>query len=57
MQGLYDLKTERFVHFSHSAFVRNDLRLAAGVLKITWVVRLGKIGNLTTDEKNEQEQN
>src|SRR4051794_12923626 len=32
VQGLYDLKHERFVHFSHGAFVRNDLSLADEVL-------------------------
>jgi hypothetical protein len=32
LQGLYDLKHERFIHFSHSAFTRNDLALAHEVL-------------------------
>ncbi len=33
VQGLYDLTHECFIHFSHSAFVRNDLTLAAEVLR------------------------
>lgn len=33
VQGFYDLKHERFIHFSHSAFVRNDLTLAGEVLR------------------------
>jgi Transposase DDE domain len=33
VQGCYDLKHEQFIHFSHSAFTRNDLSLAAGVLR------------------------
>jgi hypothetical protein len=32
VQGHYDLKHERFIHFSHSAFTRNDLKLAGQVL-------------------------
>lgn len=32
VQGLYELKTQRFVHFSHSAFVRNDLTAAPDIL-------------------------
>jgi Transposase DDE domain len=35
VQGCYDLKHERFVHFSHGAFTRNDQALAAEVLR--WV--------------------
>ena len=34
VQGFYDLKHERFIHFSHSAFVRNDLTLAGEVLHL-----------------------
>jgi hypothetical protein len=34
VQGYYDLKHERFIHFSHSAFVRNDLTLAGQVLRL-----------------------
>jgi hypothetical protein len=33
VQGLYDLKHECFVHFSHSAFVRNDLAVAGEALR------------------------
>jgi hypothetical protein len=33
LQGFYDLKHEQFIHFSHSAFTRNDLTLAAEVLR------------------------
>jgi len=34
VQGYYDLKHECFIHFSHSAFVRNDLTLAGEVLRL-----------------------
>jgi hypothetical protein len=32
VQGYYDLKHEHFIHFSHSAFTRNDLKLAEEAL-------------------------
>ncbi len=32
VQGLYELKAGRFVHFSHSAFVRNDFTVAHEIL-------------------------
>jgi hypothetical protein len=34
VQGLYDLKQERFIHFSHGPFTRNDVKLAGDVLPL-----------------------